>query len=79
MWKEAVNLPHIMSKVHAFINGKISKFMLPASLSSFISMFLVLILKIGTNDCKIFKLNDGFICFRIGFQKAPAETKHKST
>lgn len=66
-----------MSNVHAFINGKISKFMFPASVSNLLSMDLVLSLKIGTNDCKIFELNDGFISFRIGFQKEPALKKKK--
>lgn len=36
-------------------------------------MMLVFSLKIGTNDCSIFKLNDGFRSFRTGFQHVPAK------
>lgn len=66
-----------MSNVQAFINGKISKFSFPTSASNLLSIFAVFSLKIGTNDCKIFELNDGFISFRIGFQKAPAEQQQQ--
>lgn len=70
--REMVYLPHTMSNVHAFINGKMSKFVFPACLSNLSSIIWVFSLKIGTNDCKIFGLNDGFIIFRMGFQNAPA-------
>lgn len=70
--RKLLNLPHTMSKVHSFMNGRISKLLFPASLSNLSTMLFVFPLKIGTNDCKIFELNDGFISFRIGFQNEPA-------
>lgn len=73
-----VNLPQTMSNVHAFMNGKISKLAFPACLSNLLSMYCVFSLKIGTNDCKIFKLNDGFMSFRIGFQNVPALKKKEN-
>lgn len=40
---------------------------------------LVLSLKIGTNDCSIFKLNVGLRSLRMGFQNAPALGWNKET
>lgn len=64
--------PQTMSNVQACIYCDKSKLEFPASLSKFSSIILVLSLKIGTNDCSIFRLNVGFNSFRIGFQNAPA-------
>lgn len=66
------SIPQTISKVHACMYFDISKFGFPASLSKFSSIMLVLSLKIGTNDCRIFKLNVGFNSLRIGLQNAPA-------
>lgn len=63
--------PQTISSVHACMYCDKSKLGFPASLSKFSSIILVLSLKIGTNDCSIFKLNVGFKSLRIGFQKAP--------
>lgn len=62
------SLPETMSKVHAFMYGKMSKWPFPTSSSKFSTKILILSLKIGINVCRSFKLNDGFIIFRIGFQ-----------
>lgn len=74
----ALHSPHTISNVHANMYCDTSKFFLPTSASKLSSMIFVLSLKIGTNDCNIFKLNDGFSSFRIGFQNAPASDKLKS-
>lgn len=71
------NSPQTMSSVHWFINGKISKFAFPTCVSNLLSIICVFSLKIGTNDCKIFKLNDGFMSFRMGFQNVPAWKQRK--
>lgn len=75
--KKNVGLPQTMSKVQACMYCERSKFWFPASLSKLSSIMLVLSLKIGTNDCKIFKLNVGLRSLRIGFQNAPAYSNVK--
>lgn len=70
-WK-TLNLPQTMSNVREFMNGKISKHEFPACLSNWLSIYCAFSLKIGTNDCKIFKLKLGFIAFLNGFQNVPA-------
>lgn len=65
------NLPQTISNVHACIYcAKSNSF--PTSLSKFSNIISVLLLKIGTNECRILVLNVGFNSLRIGFQKAPA-------
>lgn len=66
------SIPEIISNVHSFMYGRISKCGFATSLSKFSSKIRIFSLNIGINVCKTFKLNDGFISRRIGRHTADA-------
>lgn len=65
-------IPEIMSSVHSFMYGRISKCGFATSLSKFSSKIRIFSLNIGINVRKTFKLNDGFMSRRIGRHTADA-------
>lgn len=68
-------LQEMVFKTQTRAYGNTSKSDPISCLNSF-TKHLDLLLKIGINGCKLFKLNKGFISFRTGFHVIPAKIKN---